>query len=36
MKILVGRVGDPNCEFEALDFDPETATFGDVVDSGRL
>lgn len=36
MKMLIGWVGDPNCSFEALDFDPETGKFGGIVDSGRL
>lgn len=36
MKLLVGWLGDPNCAFEALDFDPETGLIGDLVDSGRL
>lgn len=36
MKLLVGWAGDPNCAFEALDFDPETGIFGELVDSGRL
>ena len=36
MKMLIGWSGDPTGSFEALDFDPETGTFGDIVDSGRL
>ena len=36
MKLLIGWVGDPCQRFEALDFDPETGEFGELVDSGRL
>ncbi|TVO57244.1 hypothetical protein [Denitromonas halophila] len=36
MKMLIGWPGDPTGSFEALDFDPEAGTFGDMVDSGRL
>ena len=36
MKLLIGWVGDPCQSFEALDFDPETGEFGELVDSGRL
>lgn len=36
MKMLIGWEGDPNCTFEALDFDPASGEFGEKVDSGRL
>lgn len=37
MKMLVGgNIGLPNMDFVALDFNPETGEFGEIVDSGRL
>jgi hypothetical protein len=37
MKLLIGgQIGLPNRDFVALDFDPNTGEFGEVVDSGRL
>lgn len=37
MKMLIGgQIALPNRDFVALDFNPETGEFGEVVDSGRL
>lgn len=36
MQMLIGWSGDPNQSFEALDFDPATGEFGELVGSGRL
>jgi hypothetical protein len=37
MKMLVGgQIDLPNLDFAALDFDPETGEFGEMVDFGRL
>lgn len=37
IKMLVGGdIGLPNLDFVALDFDPSTGEFGEMVDSGRL
>lgn len=35
MKLRIGWMGDPCMSFEALDFDPETGEFGELVDSGQ-
>ena len=37
MKMLIGgEIGLPNRDFVALDFNPETGEFGEIVDSGRF